>query len=149
MSDFTLRDDAQPTSHTSQGSSVFPIRTLVMAFRACLDNPGLSHLKILHHICKDRISNEITLAGARGLAWLSFRATMKFVTCLESYSLSVPELGLEPLAQGSCPHPTTVCSDLVGLGTEHLTCWPGHPRGWPVPGPVPPASSPSWPCLTQ
>lgn len=97
-----------------------------MAFRASLDNPGLCHLKTLH-MCEDHTSNEVAFTGSRGLLWLSFRATVKFMTCLESCSSSVTELGLEPLAKGSRPHPTAVCSDLVGLGAEHLTCCPGQP----------------------
>lgn len=103
---------------------VFPsvplLRTLVMAFRAYLGNPGLSHLKNLNHICKDPVFNKVAFTGSRGLTWLYFRATKKPTTCLESYSLSVTKLGLVPLPQGSCPHPPKVFSALVGLLV--LTC---------------------------
>lgn len=38
-----------------------------MVFRACLGNPGLSHLEILNHICKDPVSKKVTFTGSRGL----------------------------------------------------------------------------------
>lgn len=120
------------------------------AFRACLDNLGLSHLKNLSHIYKDPVFNKVAFTDCRGLTWLSFRATMKSMTCLESYSLSGTKLGLVPLTQGSCPHPSyTPPSPLpVGSGAEHLPSghdllarasmwfaspWPSIPASW-IPG---------------